>query len=75
MAPRWIEREVDVDAAAIKAALTGIREQLDQIKTLKAQLTSIGTATKQVWAGLDTLRSGILGRVAEAEAGMAVGTR
>ena len=47
--------------------MAGIREQLDMIKTLKSQLTSIGTATKAVWAGLDTLRSGVLARVSEAE--------
>ena len=62
------EHEVEVNAAAIAAALTGIREQLDAIKTLKSQLTSIGNATKAVWQGLDTLRGGILARVAEAEA-------
>lgn len=69
------EREVEVDAPAIRAALTGIREQLDQIKTLKAQLTSIGTATKAVWAGLDTLRSAILARVTEAESAIACEAR
>jgi hypothetical protein len=63
-----VEREVEVDAAAIRAALDAIREQLDTIKTLKSQLTSIGNATKAVWGGLDTLRSGILARIAEAEA-------
>jgi hypothetical protein len=62
-----VEREVEVDAAAIRAALDAIREQLDTIKTLKSQLTSIGNATKAVWGGLDTLRSGILARIAEAE--------
>lgn len=62
------EHEVEVNAAAIAAALTGIREQLDAIKTLKSQLTSIGNATKAVWQGLDILRGGILARVAEAEA-------
>lgn len=67
------EREVEVDAAAVAAALTGIREQLDQIKTLKSQLTSISNATKGVWTGLDTLRSGILARVAAAEAELATG--
>jgi hypothetical protein len=35
---------------------------------MKAQLTSVGTATKQVWTGLDRLREGVLARVAEAEA-------
>jgi hypothetical protein len=61
------EREVDVDAAAVARHLTGIREQLEAIRQLKAQLTSIGNATKAVWTGLDTLRNGILARVAEAE--------
>ncbi|MHB8459699.1 MAG: hypothetical protein ACYDAK_01285 [Candidatus Limnocylindrales bacterium] len=63
-----VEREVEVDAAAVSAALAGIREQLETIKALKSQLTSIGNATKAVWTGLDTLRSGVLTRVAEAEA-------
>jgi hypothetical protein len=67
------ERDVEVDAAAIGAALTGIREQLDQIRTLKSQLTSIGNATKAVWNGLDTLRAGVLERLAAADAGLRVG--
>jgi hypothetical protein len=62
------ERELDIDPNAVAAALNGIREQLEAIKALKAQLTSIGTATKAVWSGLDTLRSGVLAKVAEAEA-------
>jgi hypothetical protein len=61
------ERELDLDAAAIGRALDGIREQLEAIKTLKGQLTSIGNATKAVWSGLDSLRSGIVARVVEAE--------
>ncbi len=63
-----VEREVEVDAAAIGTALNAIREQLDVVRTLKAQLTSISTATKAVWSGLDQMRSNILARVAEAEA-------
>jgi hypothetical protein len=66
------EREVDVDAAAIGRALTGVREQLDAIRALKTQLTSVSNATKAVWTGLDTLRAGILARVAEAEAELRV---
>ena len=62
-----VERDVDVDAAAIATALTAIREQLEVVRTLKAQLTSIQTATKAVWTGLDTMRSNILARVTEAE--------
>ena len=61
------EHEVDVDPAAIAAALMAIREQLELVRTLKAQLTSISTATKAVWTGLDTMRSNILARVTEAE--------
>jgi hypothetical protein len=63
-----VDREVDVDAAAIGAALNAIREQLDVVRSLKSQLTSISTATKAVWSGLDQMRSNILARVADAEA-------
>jgi hypothetical protein len=62
------DREVDVDAAAIHTALQGIREQLELIRGLKSQLTSITTATSQVNGGLDKLRDGVLARVCEAEA-------
>jgi hypothetical protein len=62
-----VEHEVEVDAAAIGAALTAIREQLEAVRSLKAQLTSISTATKAVWSGLDTMRSNILARVIDAE--------
>ncbi len=61
------EREVDVDAAAIGSALTAIREQLEVVRQLKSQLTSISNATKAVWSGLDAMRAGILTRVTEAE--------
>ncbi|MBA2700891.1 MAG: hypothetical protein H0U58_04210 [Chloroflexi bacterium] len=61
------EREVEVDAAAIATALTAIREQLEIVRQLKSQLTSISNATKAVWSGLDAMRSNILARVGEAE--------
>jgi hypothetical protein len=61
------DAELEIDAAAVGQALAGIREQLEQIKALKGQLTSIGNATKAVWNGLDGLRSGVLARVAAAE--------
>ena len=66
------EHEVDVDAAAIGRALAGVREQLEAIRALKAQLTSVSNATKAVWTGLESLRAGILARVAEAEAELRV---
>lgn len=61
------ERDVTLDAATIASALTQIREQLDVVRGLKTQLTSISTASKAVSDGLDSLRAGILARVAEAE--------
>jgi hypothetical protein len=61
------EREVTVDAVAIGAALTAIREQLEIVRQLKAQLTSISNASKGVLDGLDAMRAGILARVTEAE--------
>jgi hypothetical protein len=62
------ERDVEVDAAAIAAALNGVREQLEMLRSLKVSLTSIGTSAKEVYAGLDRLRDGILARLVEAEA-------
>lgn len=61
------DREVEVDAPAVKAALDGVREQLELIKGLKATLTSIGNSSRDVGAGLDRLRDRVLARVAEAE--------
>jgi hypothetical protein len=63
-----VEHEVEVDAAAIGAALAAIREQLEVVRALKSQLTSISNATKTVCTGLDGMRTTILSRVAEAEA-------
>ena len=62
------EQAVEVDAAAVKAALDGVREQLELIKGLKSTLTSIGNSSRDVAAGLDRLRDGVIARVAEAEA-------
>ena len=67
-----VDHEVEVDAAAVSAALAGIREQLELIKALKSQLTSVSNATKAVWSGLDLLRSNILARVTEAESELRV---
>ncbi len=61
------EGGAEVDAAAVGEVLVEIRRQLEAVKSLKAQLTSIGNATKVVGAGLDSLRNGILERLAEAE--------
>ena len=60
--------DVEMDAAAIAEALKGVREQLETLRALKVTLTAIGTSAKDVYAGLDRLRDGILARLTEAEA-------
>jgi hypothetical protein len=62
-----VEREVEVDAAAIGTALTAIRAQLDAIRSLKMQLTSIGSMSREVTGGLDRLRDGVLAAVGDVE--------
>jgi hypothetical protein len=57
-----------LDIEALGRAIEAVRGQLDAVRGLKAQLTSIGTASRQVSSGLDRLREGVLTRLAEAEA-------
>ena len=66
------ERDVEVDARAIGRALTGVREQLEAIRSIKTQLTSVASVARNVSESLDGLRAGILARVAEAEAELKV---
>jgi hypothetical protein len=61
------EREVEIDAAAVAAALRGIREVMESTRALKSKLTSISSATKDVWTGLDALQANVLQKVALAE--------
>jgi hypothetical protein len=61
------EREADLDQEALAEALAGIREQLEVIKGLKSQLTSISGAAGTVSTGLDRLRDGVIARVVAAE--------
>lgn len=58
----------ELDVESLGRAIEGVRGQLDAIRGLKAQLTSIGTASRQVSGGLDRLREGVLARLNEAEA-------
>ncbi len=62
------DQAIEVDAPAIRQALEGVREQLELIKGLKSTLTSIGNSSRDVGAGLDRLRDGVICRIAEAEA-------
>jgi hypothetical protein len=61
------DADVEVDAAALAAALAGIRQELDGVKGLKAQLTSISGAAVSVSTGLDRIRDGVIARVLAAE--------
>jgi len=61
------EVEVEVDVEAIRAAIAGVRAELDALKGIKATLTSIATSTTAVQGALDRLREAIVARVAEAE--------
>jgi hypothetical protein len=57
--------------AELSQALTSIREALEVVRSLKIQLTAIGATSSQVSAGLDKLRSAILGQIARAEGAIA----
>ena len=61
------EHEAAIDAAALTEAMTAIREQLETVRAMKVQLTSIGTTSGQVSATLDRMREGILAQVVRAE--------
>jgi hypothetical protein len=61
------QHEAELDGAAIGAAMTAIRGQLDCIRALKMQLTSIGTAARDTNAGLDKLREAITASVVDVE--------
>jgi hypothetical protein len=68
------ERELDLDPAVISSALTAIRAQLEALRALKTQLTSIGKTAGEVNAGLDRLRDGVLAQVTAAEQELRVST-
>ena len=61
------EVEVEVDVEAIRAAIAGVRAELDALKGIKATLTSIATSTAAVQGALDRLRDAVVARAAEAE--------
>jgi hypothetical protein len=57
-----------VDAGRLMQALAGVKSELDAVRRLKVQLTSIRTTAAEVATGLDRLRDQVLVRVADAEA-------
>jgi hypothetical protein len=64
------EHDAEMDGEAVRAALAGVRAELDAIKGIKATLTSIANSSANVQACLDRLRDAILARVVEAETEM-----
>ena len=62
------EATVELDAERVSVALRGIREQVEAIRKMKTQLTSIGNVSREVATGLDRLRDAVLARVCEVEA-------
>lgn len=64
------DHEVELDAAAVSGALAAIRNQLDGIRGLKMQLTTIGTAARDINTGLDRMREAVLSSVGEAESAL-----
>lgn len=64
------DHEVELDAAAVSGALAAIRNQLDGIRGLKMQLTTIGTAAREITSGLDRMREAVLTSVGEAESAL-----
>jgi len=58
----------EVDVEAVRAALAGVRAELDALKGIKATLTSISNSAAGVQQALDRLREAIVARVTEAEA-------
>ncbi len=67
-------RETEVDAARVLQAVAAIRGELDVVRGLKMQLTSIGRAAGEVSQGLERLREQVIARVADAEAQLQPGS-
>ncbi len=64
------DQEVELDTALMAASLVAIRNQLEGIRGLKMQLTTIGTAARDINGGLDRMREAVLASVAEAESAL-----
>jgi hypothetical protein len=62
------EDQQSLDGAAVGRSLDGIREQLDGIRQMKTQLTSIGTTAQGITTALDRMRTVVLSRIDEVEA-------
>ncbi len=61
-------REDTLDVSRVLGAVSAIRNELEALRRLKTQLTSIRGTAGEVALGLDRMREAILARVADAEA-------
>lgn len=61
------ESEAEVDLGEVQASLTAIREALEAVRSLKVQLSNIGSTSAAVSHGLDKLREAILAWISRAE--------
>ena len=68
-----VEHESAIDTARVLAAVAAIKTELDALRRVKVQLTSIRSAASEVTVGLDRLRDAILVRVADAESQLRAG--
>jgi hypothetical protein len=63
----------ELDAARVLQVVSAVRIELEAVRQLKVQLTSIRGTAEQVAIGLDRMRDQVLARVAEAEAQLQAG--
>ena len=61
------ESEAEVNVAEVQASLNEIRQCLEAVRSLKTQLTSIGTTSENVSKALDKLREAVLAWITRAE--------
>ena len=61
-------RSAEIDAGRLAQALGALKSEVDAVRGLKTQLTSIRTVAGEVALGIDKLREQVLLRVGEAEA-------
>jgi hypothetical protein len=62
------QQETELDATRLLQTVAAVRAELDLVRGLRTQLTSIGTTATEVSSGLERLRERILAHVADAEA-------
>lgn len=67
------ERKDSVDVARVLTTINAIKTELEALRRLKTQLTSMRNTTMDVSVGLDRLRDAILAKVADAEAQLQAG--